>query len=195
MSTDDQTRSARLHGEALLAAQEPLFQSVIERLTESAEGRDDLRVECAGLLAGWWFASPRPSTGTSSSRSGCCCSPARSTATCWCTGSGRRRAPDRRDHLVRPQPLRHVSTHRAGSSGRAGEHWTRRARGDQQRSATPREYGRRGPAAPATAPGGLGCLNGCTREHQDARPLTSYPLDTFWSLIEGVGLRPLDIFR
>ena len=58
MSTDDQTRSARLHGEALLAAQEPLFQTVIDRLTESAAGRDDLRVECAGLMAGWWFASP-----------------------------------------------------------------------------------------------------------------------------------------
>ena len=63
MSTDDQTHSARLHGEALLAAQEPLFQAVIERLTESAEGRDDLRVECAGLLAGWWFASPETQYG------------------------------------------------------------------------------------------------------------------------------------
>jgi hypothetical protein len=58
MSTADQTHSARLHGEALLAAQEPLFQSVIDRLAGAAEGRDDLRLECAGLLAGWWFASP-----------------------------------------------------------------------------------------------------------------------------------------
>ena len=36
MSTDDQTHSARLHGEALLAAQEPLFQPVIDRLTDSS---------------------------------------------------------------------------------------------------------------------------------------------------------------
>ena len=63
MSTDDQTHSARLHGEALLAAQEPLFQAVIDRLTESAAGRDDLRVESAGLLAGWWFASPNTQYG------------------------------------------------------------------------------------------------------------------------------------
>jgi hypothetical protein len=63
MSTDDQTQSARLHGEALLAAQEPLFQSVIDRLTDTAAGRDDLRVECAGLLAGWWFASPNTQYG------------------------------------------------------------------------------------------------------------------------------------
>ena len=57
------------------------------------------------------------------------------------------------------------------------------------------------------APGGLGCVqirydNGREKyqqKHEDyfARHLTftSYPLDTFWSLIEGVGLRPLDIFR
>lgn len=58
MSTADQTHSARLHGEALLAAQEPLFQAVIDRLTAEAEGRDDLRIETAGLIAGWWFAAP-----------------------------------------------------------------------------------------------------------------------------------------
>lgn len=58
MPTDDQTHSARLHGEALLAAQEPMFQSVIQRLAAEAEGRDDLRVETAGLIAGWWFGSP-----------------------------------------------------------------------------------------------------------------------------------------
>jgi hypothetical protein len=63
MSTDDQTRSARLHGEALLAAQEPIFQAVIDRLSAEAAGRDDLRVECAGLLAGWWFAAPETQYG------------------------------------------------------------------------------------------------------------------------------------
>jgi hypothetical protein len=63
MSTDDQTRSARLHGEALLAAQEPIFQAVIDRLAVEAAGRDDLRVECAGLMAGWWFAGPETQYG------------------------------------------------------------------------------------------------------------------------------------
>jgi hypothetical protein len=63
MPTDDQTRSARLHGEALLAAQEPMFQSVIERLRSEAEGRDDLRIETAGLIAGWWFAAPETHEG------------------------------------------------------------------------------------------------------------------------------------
>ena len=57
------------------------------------------------------------------------------------------------------------------------------------------------------APGGLGCVqirfdNGREKyqqKHEDyfARHLTftSYPLDTFWSMIESVGLQPLDIFR
>ena len=63
MSTDDQTHSARLHGEALLAAQEPIFQGVIDRLAAEAAGRDDLRLECAGLMAGWWFASPETQYG------------------------------------------------------------------------------------------------------------------------------------
>lgn len=55
------------------------------------------------------------------------------------------------------------------------------------------------------APGGLGCVqirydNGREKyqqKHEDyfARHVTftSYPLDTFWNLIESVGLRPLDI--
>lgn len=58
MSTADQTHSARLHGAALLAAREPLFRSLVERLQAEAEGRDDLRIETAGLIAGWWFAAP-----------------------------------------------------------------------------------------------------------------------------------------
>lgn len=58
MSTADQTHSARLHGEALLAAQEPLFAAAIDRLKAEAEGRDDLRIETAGLIAGWWFGAP-----------------------------------------------------------------------------------------------------------------------------------------
>src|ERR671912_442012 len=63
MSTDDQTHSARLHGEALLAPKEMLFQPVTDRLTAETAGRDDLRIECAGLMAGWWFASPETQYG------------------------------------------------------------------------------------------------------------------------------------
>ena len=63
MSTADQTHSARLHGEALLAAQQPLFQAEIDRLKAEANGRDDLRIETAGLMAGWWFASPNTQYG------------------------------------------------------------------------------------------------------------------------------------
>ena len=56
MSTKDQTLSAELHGEALLAAQRPELQPLIDHLREVAQGRDDVRVECAGIIAGWWFA-------------------------------------------------------------------------------------------------------------------------------------------
>jgi len=54
-----------LHGEALLAAQEPTFQTVIDRLIAEAEGRDDLRAETAGLIAGWCCARRTPSRATS----------------------------------------------------------------------------------------------------------------------------------
>ena len=48
MSTEDQTLSAALHGEALLTAKRPELQPLIDHLREVAQGRDDIRVECAG---------------------------------------------------------------------------------------------------------------------------------------------------
>ena len=57
MSTKDQTLSAALHGEALLTARRPELQPLIDHLREVAQGRDNVRVECAGILAGSWFSS------------------------------------------------------------------------------------------------------------------------------------------
>lgn len=57
MSTKDQTLSAKLHGEALLTARRPELQPLIDHLREVAQGRDDIRIECAGVIAGSWFAS------------------------------------------------------------------------------------------------------------------------------------------
>jgi hypothetical protein len=57
MSTKHQTLSAELHGEALLTARRPELQPMINRLREVAQGRDDIRTECAGTIAGSWFAS------------------------------------------------------------------------------------------------------------------------------------------
>jgi hypothetical protein len=57
MSTADQTLSAAFHGEALLTAQRPELQPLIDHLAEMAQGRDDIRVECAVVIAGSWFAS------------------------------------------------------------------------------------------------------------------------------------------
>ena len=57
MSTEDQTLSAALHGEALLTARRPELQPPIDHLREAAQGRDDLRTEVAGIIAGSWFAS------------------------------------------------------------------------------------------------------------------------------------------
>ena len=56
MSTKDQIMSAELHGEALLAAKRPELQPLIDHLREVAQGRDDIRIECAGTIAGAWFA-------------------------------------------------------------------------------------------------------------------------------------------
>jgi hypothetical protein len=56
MSAKDQALSAELHGEALLTAKRPELQPLIDHLREVAQGRDDIRVECAGTIAGWWFA-------------------------------------------------------------------------------------------------------------------------------------------
>jgi hypothetical protein len=57
MSTKDQTLSAALHGEALLAARRPELQPLIDHLRDVAQGRDDIRTEVAGIIAGSWFAS------------------------------------------------------------------------------------------------------------------------------------------
>jgi hypothetical protein len=56
MPTKDQTLSSALHGEALLAAKRPELQPLIDHLREIAQGRDDIRTECVGVIAGAWFA-------------------------------------------------------------------------------------------------------------------------------------------
>jgi hypothetical protein len=56
MSAKDQITSSALDGEALLTARQPELQLLIDHLREVAQGRDDVRVECAGVIAGWWFA-------------------------------------------------------------------------------------------------------------------------------------------
>jgi hypothetical protein len=56
MSTAEQILSSELHGEALLAAKRPELQRLIDHLREVAQGRDDIRTECAGTIAGSWFA-------------------------------------------------------------------------------------------------------------------------------------------
>ena len=57
MSTADQILSSKLQGEALLTARRPELQPLIDHLREVAQGRDNVRVECAGILAGSWFSS------------------------------------------------------------------------------------------------------------------------------------------
>jgi hypothetical protein len=57
MSTEDQILSSKLHGEALLTARRPELQPLIDHLREVAQGRHDIRTECAGILAGSWFSS------------------------------------------------------------------------------------------------------------------------------------------
>ena len=56
MSTKDQIRSAELHGGALPTAKRPELKPLIDHLGDVAQGRDDIRVECAGTIAGSWFA-------------------------------------------------------------------------------------------------------------------------------------------
>src|SRR5215207_11515375 len=58
MSTNHQVLSAMLHGEALLRARRPELEPLLTELRELAAGRDDIRTECAGTIAGSWFASP-----------------------------------------------------------------------------------------------------------------------------------------
>jgi hypothetical protein len=56
MSTKDQASSAALQGQALPTAQRPELQPLIDHLREVAQGRDVIRVECAGVIVGSWFA-------------------------------------------------------------------------------------------------------------------------------------------
>jgi hypothetical protein len=55
--TRDQILSSELHGEAMLTAKRPELQPLIDHLREVAQGRNDIRIECAGILAGSWFSS------------------------------------------------------------------------------------------------------------------------------------------
>jgi hypothetical protein len=57
MSTKDQILSSELHGEAVLTAKRPELQPLIDHLREVAKGRDDIRIESAGTIAGTWFSS------------------------------------------------------------------------------------------------------------------------------------------
>jgi hypothetical protein len=57
MSTKDQILSSELHGEALVAVKRPELQPLIDHLCETAQGRDDTRTDCAGVIAGAWLAS------------------------------------------------------------------------------------------------------------------------------------------
>jgi hypothetical protein len=57
MSAKDQVLSSELPGEALLTAERPELQPLIDHVREVAQGRDNIRTECAGVIAGSWFAS------------------------------------------------------------------------------------------------------------------------------------------
>ena len=56
VSTKDQTLSVALLGEALLVARRPELQPLIDHLRGVSQGRDDIRTEVAGVIAGSWFA-------------------------------------------------------------------------------------------------------------------------------------------
>ena len=58
MSTADQIQSSAMHREALLTVRRPELRPLIDHLAEQAQGRDDIRTECAGIIASSWFASP-----------------------------------------------------------------------------------------------------------------------------------------
>jgi len=58
MSTPDQKLSAEIHGLALLLARDGVPQELLDRLAKAAQGRDDLRTELAGEIAGYWMADP-----------------------------------------------------------------------------------------------------------------------------------------
>jgi hypothetical protein len=47
-----------MHREALLTVRRPELRPLIDHLAEQAQGRDDIRTECAGIIASSWFTSP-----------------------------------------------------------------------------------------------------------------------------------------
>jgi hypothetical protein len=55
-STADQILSSALHGEALLMARRPELRPLIDQLAEQIQGRDDISMECAGVIARSRFA-------------------------------------------------------------------------------------------------------------------------------------------
>src|SRR5687767_12081311 len=85
MSTREQILSSALHGEALRRVDRPEIRALIAELAELAQGRDDVRTECAGSLAGSWFAEPASSYAEQLGR-------------CWSAAAGwaSRRRPDHR---------------------------------------------------------------------------------------------------
>ena len=52
----DQTLSAELHRRSPANRPTPRAATLIDHLREVAQGRDDIRTECAGVIAGSWFA-------------------------------------------------------------------------------------------------------------------------------------------
>ena len=88
MSTSDQTLSSKITGEALLAAQRSELQPIIDQLAAVCQGRDDLRIEAAGNMAGAWFANPKPPRDGASNSSPPACS--------WSAGSTTATSSNRR---------------------------------------------------------------------------------------------------
>ena len=61
MPTPEQILSSALHGDALRRVDRPEIRAIVAELAELAEGRDDVRTECAGIMAGSRFAFPSSS--------------------------------------------------------------------------------------------------------------------------------------
>jgi hypothetical protein len=64
MSTKDQLLYSALHGTAMrYAAERRSLDESIEELREIAVGRNDILAEAAGIIAGYWYASPATHVG------------------------------------------------------------------------------------------------------------------------------------
>lgn len=81
MSTSGQTLASAIYGEALKLARDHVPQELLDRLAAVADGRDDLRTETAGEIAGVWMANPASHQGHELIAAGCCSSPALATVT------------------------------------------------------------------------------------------------------------------